>query len=90
VHGVGGLIGTLLAAVFASPIFGGKLADLSIGAQFGTQLMACAITIVYTGAVSFGLLKLVDGTIGLRVDADSETRGLDLSLHEEAGYNYQG
>jgi Amt family ammonium transporter len=90
VHGVGGFIGTILAAVFASPIFGGKMADVSIAGQLGTQLFACMVTIVYTGAVTFGLLKGVDAAIGLRVDPESESRGLDTSLHEEVGYNYQG
>jgi Amt family ammonium transporter len=90
VHGVGGFIGTVLAAVFASPIFGGKVEGHAILPQLGTQLFACLITIVYTGAVSFGLLKAIDAWLGLRVDAETETRGLDLSLHEESGYNYQG
>jgi len=90
VHGVGGFIGTVLAAVFASPAFGGKVAGHEIAAQLGTQIFACAIAIVYTGAMSFGLLKAVDALLGLRVDPDSESRGLDLSLHEESGYNYQG
>jgi Amt family ammonium transporter len=90
VHGVGGFIGTMLAGVLASPTFGGKVADLAILSQLGTQLFACVVTIVYTGALSFGLLKAIDAVIGLRVDADSESRGLDLSLHEEVGYNYQG
>jgi Amt family ammonium transporter len=88
VHGVGGFVGTVLAAVFAAPAFGGKMAELSIAGQLGTQLFACAITIVYTGAMSFALLKGIDAWLGLRVDGDSETRGLDLSLHEESGYNY--
>jgi Amt family ammonium transporter len=90
VHGVGGFIGTVLAAVFASPIFGGKVEGHAILPQLGTQLFACLLAIVYTGAVSFGLLKAIDAWLGLRVDADTETRGLDLSLHEESGYNYQG
>jgi ammonia channel protein AmtB len=46
--------------------------------------------LVYTGAVTFGLLEGVAATIGLRVDAESESRGLDTRLHEEVGYNYQG
>ena len=90
VHGVGGFLGTVLAAVFASPVFGGKMTDVSVAGQFGTQLFACCLAIVWTGAVSFGLLKAIDAAIGLRVDAESETRGLDLSLHEEAGYNFPG
>jgi Amt family ammonium transporter len=88
VHGVGGFIGTLLAAVFASPVFGGKVADLSIASQLGTQLFACVVTIVYTGGVSFVLLKGIDAAVGLRVDGETESRGLDLALHEESGYNY--
>ena len=74
--------------MLASPGFGGKVADLAILSQLGTQLFACVVTIVYTGAMSFGLLKAIDAVIGLRVDGESESRGLDLSLHEESGYNY--
>ena len=40
--------------------------------------------------MSFGLLRAVDAVVGLRVDPESESRGLDTSLHEEVGYNYQG
>jgi Amt family ammonium transporter len=90
VHGVGGFIGTVLAAVFASPIFGGKIENHAILPQLGTQLFACVVAIVYTSAVSYGLLKAIDAWLGLRVDPDTETRGLDLGLHEESGYNYQG
>jgi Amt family ammonium transporter len=90
VHGVGGFLGTVLAAVFAAPAFGGKgdPASYSIAGQLGTQLLACTIAAVYTAVVSYGLLRLVSALLGgLRVDADSEVRGLDLSLHDEAGYN---
>jgi Amt family ammonium transporter len=87
VHGVGGFIGTVLAAVFASQVFGGNQGDLAIGRQLGVQLFACLVTIVYTAALSYGLLKAIEATIGLRVDEDAETRGLDVSLHEETGYN---
>jgi ammonium transporter, Amt family len=89
VHGVGGFVGTMLAAVFASPIFGGKIEGHAILPQLGTQLFACVVAIAYTGAMSFGLLKAIDAWLGLRVDPETETRGLDLSLHEESGYNYQ-
>jgi Amt family ammonium transporter len=90
VHGVGGLLGTVLAAVFAAPAFGGKgdPASYSIASQLGVQLLACAIAAGYTALVSFGLLRLVAALAGgLRVDAECEQRGLDLSLHDEAGYN---
>jgi len=91
VHGVGGLLGTLLAAVFAAPAFGGKglpdPAAYSIGGQLVIQATACAAVAAYTAIVSWALLKAVGATLGLRVDGESETRGLDLSLHDEAGYN---
>jgi Amt family ammonium transporter len=89
VHGVGGLLGTLLAAVFAAPAFGGKgdPASYSIAAQLLTQFTACIAVAAYTALLSWGLLRGVGAIIGLRVDAESETRGLDLSLHDEAGYN---
>ena len=90
VHGVGGFLGTVLAAVFASPLFGGKgdPASYSIASQLGVQLLACVIAATYTAAASYALLRLVSVLVGgLRVDLESETRGLDLSLHDESGYN---
>jgi Amt family ammonium transporter len=87
VHGVGGFVGTVLAGLFAAGAFGGNQPDLAIGRQLGVQLLAACITVVYTAAVSFALLKAIDATIGLRVDAEGEVRGLDLTLHDEVGYN---
>jgi Amt family ammonium transporter len=87
VHGVGGFLGTVLAGVFAHQMFGGNQGDLAIASQLGVQLLAALITVVYTFAVSWALLKAIDGTIGLRVDEDSERQGLDLAEHNEAGYN---
>jgi Amt family ammonium transporter len=90
VHGVGGFLGTVLAAVFAAPAFGGKgdPASYSVASQLGVQLLACGVAALYTAAMSFGLLRLVSALLGgLRVDLESETRGLDLSLHDESGYN---
>ena len=87
VHGVGGFVGTILAGVFAAEMFGGKEGDLAIGSQVGTQLLASVITIVYTGIVSFAILKAIDATIGLRVIQEHEVMGLDTTLHAEAGYD---
>jgi ammonium transporter, Amt family len=91
VHGVGGLLGSILVAVFAAPALGGKglpdPASYSIASQLGTQLFACAAVALYTAVVSWALLAAIGATLGLRVDGESETRGLDLSLHDEAGYN---
>ena len=87
-HGVGGFIGTVLVAVFANEAFGGNQGDLSIGSQLGIQLWAAFVTIVYTGVVSYLLIKLVAATVGLRVSEEDEQRGLDLTQHEERGYDY--
>ncbi len=93
VHGVGGALGTLLAGIFCSPnlgIFSGNgFSDGidSIAGQLGVQATGVAATFIYTAVVSWVLFKVVDGLIGLRVDADEETIGLDLVLHDERGYD---
>jgi Amt family ammonium transporter len=87
VHGVGGFIGVVLAGVFSAGYFGGNQGDLSIGGQVGVQLLAAVITAVYTAALTFVLLKVVDVLVGLRIDEEGESSGLDLSLHNESGYN---
>ena len=89
VHGIGGIVGALLTGIFAAESLGGQglIAD-SIGGQFVVQLIGVVFTIVYCGVLSFILLKIVDAIIGLRVSQDEETEGLDISLHDERGYNY--
>jgi ammonium transporter, Amt family len=91
VHGVGGIVGALLTGVFASESLGGQgFGDghTSIGSQFGAQLISVIFTIVYSGVLSFIILKAVDATVGLRVSQEDEIAGLDISLHDERGYNY--
>ena len=95
VHGVGGMLGTLLAGVFASPalgVFGGygfnEAAKITgMAGQLGAQLTGVAATVAFTALVTFGLLKLVDVLLGLRVSAEEETEGLDLAQHNERGYD---
>ena len=89
VHGIGGIVGALLTGIFAAESLGGQgLSADSIGGQFVVQLIAVVFTIVYCGVLSFILLKIVDAIVGLRVSQDEETEGLDISLHDERGYNY--
>ena len=90
VHGVGGIIGTLLCGIFVVKSLGGQgLAEgMTMGSQFTAQLIAVIITVVYCGVVSFILLKIVDAAVGLRVSQEEETGGLDIALHDERGYNY--
>jgi Amt family ammonium transporter len=87
VHGVGGFIGTMLVAVLASDVFGGNQAGLAIGTQLAKQLGAALFAILYTGGLTWAILRGLDATIGLRVRDGEETVGLDLSLHGEGGYN---
>ena len=93
VHGVGGILGTLLAGIFCSTqlgIFSGNGFSegiSSIGGQLMVQATGVVSTLVYTAVVTFILLKLVGALVGLRVDGDEETQGLDLVLHDERGYD---
>jgi Amt family ammonium transporter len=89
VHGVGGLLGTLLTGVFASNalgIFSGQ-EQIDIGHQLGVQTIGAVATLVYTIVVTYVLLKLVAVITPLRVSAEEETEGLDLVLHNERGYD---
>jgi len=93
VHGVGGILGTLLAGVFCATNLGvfsgnGFTGDAtSIGGQLYIQATGVVATFVYTGIASYILLKLVDMVVSLRVDSEEENQGLDLVLHDERGYN---
>jgi ammonium transporter, Amt family len=89
VHGVGGILGTTLAGVFAATTLGGVgfAEGMTMGKQVLTQIAGVLVTAVWSGAVSYLLLKLVDALVGLRVSIEHETEGLDTVLHNETGYN---
>lgn len=86
VHGVGGLVGSILVGVFCHGMFGGSMGDVNIAKQVGAQTFAAVATAVYTLAVTWGLLKVVDATMGLRVSESGEAEGLDSSSHDEEAY----
>jgi len=88
VHGVGGILGLIMLA-FLSDSLGGLGLDegVTAGQQFVTQMIGIGATIVWCGVISFVLLKIVDVLVGLRVNEEEETEGLDIVLHEERGYN---
>ena len=94
VHGVGGILGTLMAGIFASTELGvfsgqGFAANInSIGEQLSVQFIGVLATVVFTAVVTWILLKLTDALVGLRQDENSEVDGLDISSHEERGYNF--
>ena len=92
VHGVGGIIGTLMAAVFASSelgVFSGQgLAEgMTIASQFEVQMIGVVATFAYTAVATYIILKLVGMITGLRVSAEEEQQGLDIISHEEKGYD---
>jgi Amt family ammonium transporter len=96
VHGVGGILGALLTAVFASPALGGQgvwdyvndkiTADYSIFDQLIVQATGVGTTILWSGLVAFVSYKIVDIAIGLRVTEEDEREGLDISSHGESAY----
>ena len=89
VHGIGGIVGALLTGVFADVALGGIgfAEGVGMGAQVGKQLMAVLVTCAWSAAVTGASLWLVAKVTPLRVDAEAETDGLDLALHDERGYN---
>jgi Amt family ammonium transporter len=92
VHGVGGIIGTLFAGIFASSqlgIFSGQgLAEgATIASQVGVQFIGVIATFAWTALLSYIILITIDKTIGLRVSLDEEEQGLDIVSHEERGYD---
>ena len=92
VHGVGGILGTFAAGIFASNALGvfsgqGYNEGMTMGSQVVVQLIGIGATAIYTAAVTFVILKLVDVMLGLRVSSDEETEGLDINQHNERGYD---
>jgi Amt family ammonium transporter len=75
-----------LTGIFTAEVFGGTgLAD-GIGPQLWIQIKSVIFTVLYTGILSAAILKVLDMTMGLRVDEDEEQEGLDLAAHDERGY----
>ena len=89
VHGVGGVLGTLMVAVLVDKSFGGAGLEegMTIVSQFGVQLTGFAAVLVWSVFASYILVKIVQATVGLRVSDDEELEGLDVTSHGETGYN---
>ena len=90
IHGVGGLWGALATGLFASTAVNPDGANgLFFGnaGQFVTQAIGAGAAIAYSVVLTFIILKVIDLSIGLRVDIDDETQGLDVTSHGEVGYN---
>lgn len=93
VHGVGGIVGTLLAGILVSGNLGlfsgnGFAEGMTMGSQVSVQLLGILATGLYTAVLTYIILKVVGViTSGLRVDAEQEQQGLDISDHDEKGYS---
>jgi Amt family ammonium transporter len=89
VHGVGGLVGTMLTGVFASSVFGGVgyPEKMTMGGQVLVQFWGVLTTALWSGALTWILLKVTQALVGMRVDPEDETEGLDTALHNEKGYD---
>ena len=90
VHGVGGVLGTILVAVMMSVTFDGNGLDegVAVGAQLKVQLLAAVATVVWSLALTFIIVKVVGAlTGGIRIGTDDEIQGLDLVSHGESGYD---
>ncbi|MEK9724965.1 MAG: ammonium transporter, partial [Rhodospirillaceae bacterium] len=90
VHGVGGMLGTLLAAVFAAESLGGVGFGEggSMGGQFVTQVIGVVATVAWTAVATWIICKVVAAIAGLRASDEEITEGLDLSYHGERDYNF--
>ena len=89
VHAIGGIVGALLTGVFVAASLGGAglKEGVTMGHQLWIQCIAVTATVVYDAIVSYVILKILDAVIGLRVSEEEETQGLDISLHDERGYD---
>jgi Amt family ammonium transporter len=86
VHGVGGIMGTLLLAFFGQSSLGGLGMVKSASVQFGIQATGLGVTILWSAAATVLIALLVRATIGLRVSDEQESEGMDRSEHGENAY----
>ncbi len=91
IHGVGGALGAILTGVLASAAWGGTEGLIGGNSElFIENIIGVLAAAAYSAVVTFGILKVLDATIGLRVSSDEESEGLDTNLHGEEGYHMGG
>ncbi|WP_448275884.1 ammonium transporter [Nostoc sp. DSM 114160] len=90
VHGVGGTVGAILTAIFATTQVNGGGKDGVLRGNFGeliVELVAIVVAYVIAGVGTWIILKIIDATVGLRVKEEAELQGMDINEHGEEGYN---
>lgn len=90
VHGVGGMVGSLLVAIFAASVLGGAgyASGMTMGRQLVAQATGVAAAAAWSAVATFVIVKLLAATTGLRVSAEAESDGLDLATHGERAYDH--
>jgi Amt family ammonium transporter len=89
IHGIGGTIGAILTGIFADPAINEAGKGLLYGnpGQLWTQIIAVAVTLVYSGVMTFVIFMIIKAIVGIRVETEEEVVGLDESQHGEKAYN---
>jgi Amt family ammonium transporter len=91
IHGVGGALGAILTGVFAAEVWGGTNGLIDGNSELLIEnIIGVLAAAAYSVVVTFVLLKVLDATVGLRVNKDEESEGLDTNLHGEEGYHMGG
>ena len=90
VHGVGGMLGALLVALFMLPQLGGTgfAPGMDLVSQAKAQLLGVVTTLVWTVAATYFLVKVLKVFVGTRVSDDEEREGLDVAVHGERAYDH--
>lgn len=90
VHGVSGVFGALLTAVFADETFGGNgiVSEDGIMQQLLIQAFGIAVILLWSAGISYLIFKLIDKTFGIRTTEEDEVSGLDIAQHDQQGYNF--
>jgi Amt family ammonium transporter len=89
VHGIGGMLGTMLAGIFTASALGGVgyAAGMDLPLQLKAQLLGIAAAALWSGAITWGLSKVLEAAVGTRVGPEEEEEGLDLATHGERAYD---
>ena len=89
VHGIGGALGTILAAIFVSTALGGRgLGEgVTMGGQLGVQVISVVVVALWAAVLTFVMVKVIAMVVKFRVAEEDEVQGLDLAMHGERGYH---